>query len=142
MVSRSGQETRNIEIKQTLVLFAIVALFVICHALRVILNVEELTNLGKSYQQRLEERCANFWAVLVTPISTLLLQINSSSNFFIYCFFDKIYRDLLKSSILRLPLVANIQRAPSKIIQTFRGNKPHLNTQEDVCDNIELDEID
>ena len=145
MVSQSSHDTRNKEIRQTFVLFTIVALFVICHALRVILNVEELTtNLGKSYQQRLEEECVNFWAVVVTPISTILLQINSSSSFFIYCFFDPIYRDLLKSSLLRLPLVNNIQRAaPSKIIQTFRRNKLHqINSQGNACGEIELDEID
>jgi hypothetical protein len=144
MVSQSSHDTRNKEIRQTFVLFAIVALFVICHALRVILNVEELSNVGKSYQQRLEKRCVNFWAVVVTPLSTILLQINSSSSFFIYCFFDPIYRDLLKSSILRLPLVNTIQRAtPSKIIQRFRRNKPHqINSQGNVCGEIELDEVD
>ena len=146
MVSVAESSNRQKEIKHTFVLFAIVAMFVICHILRVILNVEELgKNLGKSYEQRLEEECANFWAVIVMPISTILLQINSSSNFFIYCFFDDMYRELLKSSFLKIPCNTVNLSSPIQMIQrTFVKSKPrenHVLHKSSPCDDIEMNNL-
>ena len=40
-----------------------------------------------------------FWTLIAVPISNSLLQINSSINFFIYCVFNKSFRDTLKSKL-------------------------------------------
>ena len=98
-VTRTGIETGHNR-KQTSVLFSIVLMDFVCNALRVILNIEELLDIGgKSYTQLVEEECGgnNFWAVLTMPISMLLLEINAGSNFFIYCVFDVKFTDRLKT---------------------------------------------
>ena len=145
-VSMYECNNRQKEIRHTFVLFAIVFMFVVCHILRVILNIEELgKNLGKSYEERLEEECANFWAVVVMPISTILLQINSSSNFFIYCFFDDMYRELLKSNILKISCCNINLSTPNQIFRrVFRDNKQNVNIAHNKgmpCDDIELDTL-
>ena len=146
MISQHESNNRQKEIKHTFVLFAIVVMFVVCHILRMILNIEELgKNLGKSYEERLEEECANFWAVIVMPISTILLQINSSSNFFIYCFFDDMYRELLKLNILKMPCCKINMSSSTKVLQRmFVDTKPHPRNKHNKpspCDDIEMDKL-
>ena len=87
-------------VQQTTVLFAIVVLFVLFHVLRIILNIEELDSLYRVRHAR-EIGCEwlQFWTLIAVPISNSLLQINSSINFFIYCVFNKSFRDTLKSKL-------------------------------------------
>ena len=87
-------------IQQTMILFVIVFSFVLSHVLRVVLNIEELKSLGEE-REALEKGCdwLKFWTIIVAPISHLLLQINSSINFFIYCFFNKAFRDVFISKL-------------------------------------------
>ena len=85
------------ENRQTFVLFAIVALFVICHALRVILNIAEFLEkysgcVGKP-----------FWTIVSIPIAGFLLQLNSGSNFFVYCVFSELFREVVKSKLIKMP---------------------------------------
>ena len=87
-------------VQQTTVLFAIVILFVLFHVLRIILNIEELDSLYRVRHAK-EVGCEwlQFWTLVAVPISNSLLQINSSINFFIYCVFNKSFRDTLKSKL-------------------------------------------
>ena len=100
ILSNEAEERKSYEIRQTFVLFAIVAVFIICHMLRIILNLEEIVNFDFNYEQR-NVGCTGveFWEMLTLPISGVLLQINSSTNFFIYCIYDGIFTDVLKSRV-------------------------------------------
>ena len=81
------------KIQQTFTLFGIIAVFIICHALRVIMNVKELFDL-ENIKQSLALGC-NPWSysfMVMVPISETLLQINCSVNFFIYCGLNQRYK--------------------------------------------------
>ena len=130
--SSTAKEKSKKEVRQTFVLFAIVALFVICHALRVILNVEEFANLEKNNEQE-KKGCVGkeFWTVILIPIAALLLQINSGTNFFVYCVLSDMFRDVLKSKLIK----THHSQPNSSPPQT--KSTPMLNKSE----NIELQEI-
>ena len=101
-------------IQQTMILFVIVFSFVLSHVLRVVLNIEELKSLGEE-RAAVKKGCdwLKFWTIIVAPISHLLLQINSGINFFIYCFFNKAFRDVF---ISKLCLVFNIKNCCQRTI--------------------------
>ena len=93
-------------IQKTRILFSIVFLFGLFHVLRVILNIEEFVTLDNQRKAK-EMGCEwlQYWTIIAAPLSHLLLQINSSINFIIYCFFNKSFRDELiswESSILNI----------------------------------------
>ena len=98
-------------IQQTMVLFAIVILFLLFHILRILLNIEELSSLLKINEAK-KEKCEwlPFWTLVAVPISHTLLQINSSINLFIYCFCNKSFRNVLKMKLRSLVLLCEIQR--------------------------------
>ena len=104
MVNRTRcvkDNSRRDGLRQTFVLFAIIALFVVCHSLRVILNVEEIVNHEQKYEQGNQDcpGSVRFWEMIAMPISAVLVQINSGTNFFIYCVYDDIFKDVLKSKV-------------------------------------------
>ena len=80
-------------IQQTLVLFSIVILFCLFHVIRIALNVEEFTTLNDRKLAK-ENNCEwlQYWTLISSNISHVLLQINSSFNFVIYCYFNKWFR--------------------------------------------------
>lgn len=85
------------ESRQAIVLLVIVILFLICHTLRIILNVHGLFNL-KFVRQSLRNGCSgvtNLWSLIGASISHILLTINSSVNFIIYCFMCTTFRRIL-----------------------------------------------
>ena len=69
-------------IQQTMILFSVVILFGLCHILRIILNIEEFSSLDDRKMAK-EQRCQwlQYWTIIASPVSHLLLQINSSINF-------------------------------------------------------------
>ena len=80
-------------IQQTLILFSIVFLFFMFHILRIILNVEEFYSLHRREASKdIGCQWLQYWAILASPVSHVLLQINSSINFVIYCYFNKSFR--------------------------------------------------
>ena len=115
-----SRQTRNMKMKrkcemdlirQTIVLFVIVILFFLSHVLRIALNIEEFESLYHVKEAE-EKGCAwlRYWTILAVPVSNLLLQINSSMGFLIYCVFNKTFRKTLKAKLWR----AN-QTLPTKI---------------------------
>lgn len=85
-------------IQQTMILFSVVVLFGLFHILRIVLNIEEFASLEK--RKRVKEQkdgCEwlQYWTIIASPISHLLLQLNSSLNFVIYCYFNKSFRDVV-----------------------------------------------
>jgi hypothetical protein len=84
------------ETRQAIVLFVIVILFVCCHALRILLNINELVTL-EVVRASIKNGCFGvpFWALIGAAVSHFLITFNSSVNFFIYCFMSTIFRRIL-----------------------------------------------
>ena len=82
----SRQQRR--EIGLATLLFAIVLLFLACNSLAFVLNIIELVRSGGTAVLD-----AASLAVL-TDVSTLLVNISSASNFFLYCIFGRKFRRL------------------------------------------------
>ena len=108
------------ERRQAIVLFGIVIAFFLCHILRIVVNIEEIITYDDwvKTEERAEKAgqyCGGvqFWTMITTDYSFLLLQINASINFFIYCFFSKQFQKVLKDQLLRLGKylrLVNVQR--------------------------------
>ena len=102
-------------VQKTRILFSIVILFILFHVLRVILNIEEFITLEN---QRIAKEMGcewlQYWTIIAAPISHLLLQINSSINFFIYCFFNNSFRDELVSWTSAVLNICRIKRRPTE----------------------------
>ena len=81
-------------------------MFFLCHTIRLVLNIEELI-YHKEQQHTLEEAqkhnayCSGvqFWTVIANDISHLLMQISSTSNFLIYYFSSKSFRNAIKNML-------------------------------------------
>ena len=73
--------------------FIIIACFVLSHSGKFVLNFFEISRLFIDQSAREWP----LWAFLLTRINHLLLVVNSSINFFIYCFRDAKFRDALFS---------------------------------------------
>ena len=91
--------------QQTLILFVIVISFGLSHFLRICLNIDELISLSEA-RKAVEKSCEwiKWWNVIAAPISHLLLQINCSVNFFIYCLFNQHFKRIL---VERLRVMCN-----------------------------------
>ena len=103
-LSNAAKE-RSKDIQQAYQLFAIVFLFLSCHFLRVSLNIEEFINMNKKILTDEKAACElprNWSRGILPPVSHFLLQFNSSTNFFVYCFFNKTFRLILKDKFMNL----------------------------------------
>ena len=99
-----SRESRNRDndVKKTYVLFWIVIVFILCHSLRISLNIEEFVGLTR-YLDIKEKGCNHgfkFWFSVLVPVSQLFIIINSSVNFFIYSFFDPAFKKVLQQAII------------------------------------------
>ena len=94
---------KNNDVKKTFILFCIVVVFVACHSLRIVLNIDEFINLT-TFKEEQEKGCvgAKFWTQIAFSLSQLLLLLNSSANFFIYVFFDQEFQRNLRQACLFL----------------------------------------
>ena len=95
----AGNETRNHDndVKRTFIQFSIVTIFIVCHTLRILLNIDQLLNLNW-FKEMLDKGCLSadrLWFRIVAPISQTLIIINASGNFFIYSFFDRTFQNVL-----------------------------------------------
>ena len=77
--------------------------FILCHSLRIVLNINEWVTMEDQIKAR-ELGCSNFrfWSELATKLSHLLLQINSGANFFIYFVLNETFLKVLKQKIANL----------------------------------------
>ena len=107
-------------IQQTMILFSVVILFGLFHILRIILNVEEFSSLDNRKNAK-QQGCEwlQYWTIIASPVSSLLLQLNSSFNFIIYCFFNKPFREKLitlitaVTKLLKFRCCGNIEQESS-----------------------------
>ena len=153
-LSGLGKADRNIQrrirkqekelVNHTMVLFAIVVLLGFCHVLRIVLNIEELKSIyDERHAKEMGCEWIRFWTIFASNISSLLLQINSSLNFFIYWVFNKSFRDTLKSKLSGLVRVSikreytiSLEMNPRKVRESNKIQDPVGN--EDGCETLEL----
>ena len=97
------------EKKQARVLFIIIFMHLICHIPRFLINLHEFFILDFLRETLAPVKdgkkiCTSFpiWALAVTSISQCLLTLNSSSNFYIYCFTSLTFRNVLRHWIMQL----------------------------------------
>ena len=84
-----GRE-KMVDVKKTFILFSIVFVFLFCHSLRFILNIDEFLRRAH-FKEDQQSKCDGlyFWEQILIPLNQLLLIINPSAHFFIYVFFDQ-----------------------------------------------------
>ena len=126
-------------VQKTRILFSIVISFGLFHVLRVILNIEEFVTLDD--QRRAKDmgcEWLQYWTIIAAPISHVLLQINSSINFFIYCFFNKSFRYELISwtSLFMNAFRTKKQLTGCKSIDIKVSTRPH-NTDHRTNNNLD-----
>ena len=99
------------ETRQAIVLFAIVILFVCCHALRILLNVNELLTL-QVVRASIKNGCFGvpFWALIGVAVSHFLITVNSSVNFFIYCFMSPTFRRIFIVYLKKVKYILNYEK--------------------------------
>ena len=98
----SNNKTKN-EISQTITLFGIVIIFIICNLLRILMRIGELINHNAQFEE-LEKGCMykdQFWILILTPFSEFLLRLNSSVNFFIYWALNESFRSVIHFFTIR-----------------------------------------
>lgn len=98
--------------------FIIILIFVICHSGKLVANLYEmyLVVMNKTV------RPWPVWASLTTRINHVLLVINSSVNFFIYCFRDGKFRQELLS-VLRIPSTGSPGQTVTELEMTNLANR-------------------
>jgi hypothetical protein len=137
---RQTSQKTNMNVKQTFILFSIVILFVICHALRITLNITEFMNLEWVTLER-KKGCdgISFWQEITIPISEFLLLFNSSAHFFVYLVFDKAFQQIinerfsgLKRVFIRSPSSQQSEMIPLNV-QRVIDDRPN----QKQCDKID-----
>ena len=97
------------------IVYFLVVLFIITHAVRLVLNIDEMMYYIRKHAQKyddveekMEDGCKDIviWRKYVKPFNGLPIIINSSSNFFIYVYFYTDFRKALRDS----PIVKNLLR--------------------------------
>lgn len=83
------------------ILFGVVIVFVICNSLRVILNIYDFAvvkDIIECEKQKMG-RYPPAWILCTISVSHLLLMVNSSVNFLVYCVAGKRFRSILARKI-------------------------------------------
>lgn len=89
------QQQLNEDNRQALVLFSIVIIFLISNVPRIALNLHEVFTI-EQYKEDVSHGCIHlpFWVLLSGTVSQLLMVVNSSINFFIYCVMSALFREV------------------------------------------------
>ena len=105
------QENRN-QRNQTIILFVIVIIYVLCHSLRIILNIVDVATHSTTFRD-LNNDCRYghpLWVLISHPISEALLKLNSSVNFFIYCAFNNCFRNTIRLRLSGIMSVCGMEQ--------------------------------
>ena len=138
--TNSTKSTKT-DLKKTFILFGIVILFVLCHSLRVALNVNEFIEIAAQNVASNGEVCRTegMWKEYAGPFNQLLVIMNSSLNFFIYVFFDNAFQQVLRKHLQikhRFPCTSMNGENPAGEIIRKRRKKTDIE-----LDNINGDEV-
>ena len=95
----TAQQKKANEAQQAAVLFVIVLLFFLCHALRSLINIHELVNIDDLIQTIRDpsKQCFSPLADTARCVSDALTTLNASVNFFIYAFTSSMFREVVKN---------------------------------------------
>ena len=138
--SVSGERrNQDNDVKRTFIQLSIVIIFVLCHTLRIVLNIDQFINLNK-FKEIQEKGCYQadrVWFRVVAPISQFLILINSSGNFFIYLFFDPTFRKKLQQVWI---CIKNMTQRDDENVDGRREDPNTLDIEPrlDPTENIEL----
>ena len=128
-----NRRQRSEEIRHAMVLFGVVIVFFICHILRIILDMEELITYEDRHQtmeiaQRIGEMCegVQFWTMITADISHFLILVNSSINFYIYCFLSRQFKSVLKDEFMKLVQSFGLDKTVSEISDNIDSRKDSL----------------
>ena len=119
-------------------------MFALFHTLRIVLNVEEFSTLEKRKRAK-EKGCEwlQYWTIIAAAVSHLLLQINSSINFVIYCYFNKSFRYELSSWLNRIVVFFKKDtREVEKTLPDVRVDSMPLEHRQEIAivEEVEQDE--
>ena len=95
-----NDEIQN-QLNQTIILFAIVFLFIVTNVLRIALDISDWISHDTTIKER-EKNCYEhpYWYMISVPISQILMVVNSSVNFFIYCAFNNSFRSVINEHVV------------------------------------------
>ena len=100
LISNDQTNRARTNVSQATVLLTIVSIFVLCHVLRLILNIAEIIN-HENERKASNNGClgVKYWMFIATVLSNFLVIVNSSTNLFVYCIVNKVFRDILIKTI-------------------------------------------
>ena len=101
--AQHNDEIRN-QLNQTIILFAIVLIFIVTNILRISLNISDLI-LHDTTKRLYANNCTYglpYWHMIAIPISQILMDLNSSVNFFVYCAFNQSFRSVIHQHAYRI----------------------------------------
>ena len=86
--------------EQSAIIFSLILMFLLCHLLRVVLNIQESVYFEWKFDQ-LDKGCpgVRYWAMMLVPFSEFMLLTNSSANFFIYYLFQNDFRNEIRTKL-------------------------------------------
>jgi Na+(H+)/acetate symporter ActP len=99
--NNNANNNYNEEKRCAIVLFVIVTMFFVCNVPRIVLNFYEFFTI-EDFREDNECYVLPLWVMVMTSVSVVLMTINSSVNFFIYCLVNTKFREELKSRWLGL----------------------------------------
>ena len=108
--SKSNKSLQPDKNEQSVIILSLVLMFLSCHLLRVVLNIQESVYFEWKFAE-LEKGCAGvkFWAMILVPFSEFMLLANSSGNFFIYYLFQKDFRNEIRIKLKKKELCTRKQ---------------------------------
>ena len=129
------------DVKQVFILFSIVTLFVICHTLRILMNITEALNLDELTTEQ-QKGCdgMSFLQHITMPLSEILLLCSSSANFFVFLCFDRSFQLILKERVFALKSFftnPNIQQNENLHLNTHQMHPQDL--EENVLKRTEIE---
>ncbi len=111
LINPSANHLKQRAADQAHVLFVICVVFLVCHLLRVTLGIHELFVI-ETYRQQMILDCTEvkFSTLVAGSVSTLMLTVNSSINFFIYSSMSHEFRSQLRTKFKNMAAI---------LLQTF-----------------------
>ena len=135
---KGNRRHQMVDEKKTFILFSLIVVFVICHSLRIGLNVDEFLNLATFVEEQ-EIGCNNpkFWDQVLVPMNQMLLIINASAHFFIYVFFDHGFQQVLRNA---MATKSELLSHKTTITKHTRTQKEHLKYNNGM-ENVEMESM-
>ena len=114
--SSAGAPSANTDLTLAPILFGVVIVFVICHTLRVFLNIYDFSVADEiiSCEMKGVGRWPAPWFICLTYVNQLMIMINSSVNFLVYCVAGSKFRTILYQQLSSVFKQLRRQRPPEQ----------------------------